>query len=151
MAQGAPSNTELLRLWQRIAVHTPPLNNRGTRLSRLFSSSRRGDGSSRSSRGGTPSRLAHWLSGSRAGRSLSWLLRLPTVPEGGGAAGLSPGRQAGPEEVDGDEGGREVMEIAGDTVDLDGLTLVLSAANAAAGGELAPAEVRASAQAILHR
>ena len=148
VAQGAPSNAQLLELWQRVAPPTAQASRnasrKGSRLARLLS--RTGSRASAGSAGGASARLARWLSDSSAGRSLSWLLRLPAVPEVGPA---SPAEAAAAEEEE--ASGRLVMEVAGDTVDLDGLTLVLSAANAAAGGELEPREVRAAAQAILRR
>lgn len=145
LAQGAPSNADLLRVWQRIALPASPASRRGSRLHRLFTSRSRGGGDGGGLLSRQPSssmRLATWLGGSRAGRSLSWLLRLQPAAEGHAAAD---------EEEEEEEGSRRVMEIGGDAVDLDGLTLVLSAANAAAGGQLEPAEVAAAARAIMHR
>lgn len=154
VAQGAPSNADLLELWQRVAPPAPQpsrnLSRKASRLTRLLS--RAGSGASAGPAGGASSRLARWLSGSSAGRSLSWLLRLPAVPAGhqAGPAGPASAEAAAAAEEE-EASGRLVMEVAGDTVDVDGLTLVLSAANAAARGELEPREVRAAAQAILRR
>ncbi len=159
MAQGAPSNAELLELWQRVAPPAAPPSTgpsrKSSRLSRLLSraTSRRSGGGSAANGGGASGRFARWLGTSSAGRSVSRLLGLPagTAQQAAGqgvSAGAAEGGTAGQEE---EEDGIPVMEVAGDTVDLDGLTLVLSAANAAAGGELAPPEVRAAARAIMRR
>lgn len=156
LAHGAPSNAELLQLWQHVAP-SPPAPSRRTsrkssRLSRLFSFRGGQQLGPPSSGGGAGARLARWLSGSASGRGLSWLLRLPTPAELSAAAGElgAPGQAAAAaEEQEGE--GRMVMEVGGEAVDLEGLTLVLSAANAAAGGELDPPEVRAAAQAIMRR
>lgn len=142
LAQGAPSNADMLQLWQNLALpgshaHSGPPTRRGSRLGRLLSGGSRAGGGSSSRHG---ARLARWLSGSRAGRSLSWLLRLPSAGEGGAELAGPPG-----------QGGRLMMELAGDRLDLTGLTLVLSAANQAAGGELSPPEVVAAAQAVMQR
>ncbi|PRW20834.1 hypothetical protein C2E21_8605 [Chlorella sorokiniana] len=157
VAQGAPTNAELLELWQHVAPPVPVPSagpsRKASRLSRLLT--RATPRSSGASGGASSGRFARWLSTSSAGRSVSRLLGLPAsspqqaAGQGGAAAG-SQGGTAGPggeAEVD----GIPVMEVAGDTVDLDGLTLVLSAANAAAGGELAPLEVQAAARAIMRR
>lgn len=156
VAQGAPSNAELLELWQRVApldaAPSTGSSRKWSRLSRLLS---RGSSRGGSSGGtGTGARLARWLSTSSAGRSVSRLLGLPVS-----TAQQAPGQGAGGAGGQGGTAGRDregadgtaVMEVAGDTVDLDGLTLVLSAANAASGGELAPVEVRAAARAIMRR
>ena len=153
VAQGAPSNAELLEVWQRVALPAAAgasggPSRRGSRLSRLFS--RRGSGRRATPAPGPSGRLAHWLSSSGAGRSLSWLLRLPAAP-GSAAEGEQEQQERQAAEEEEEEEGRLVMEVAGDEVDLGGLTLVLSAANQAAGGQLSPPEVRAAAQAVIQR
>lgn len=152
MAQGAPSNAELLELWQRVAPPAAPPSTgpsrKSSRLSRLLSrATNRSSDSSAADGGGASGRFARWLGTSSAGRSVSRLLGLPagTAQQAAGQGAVAPAGQ------EGEEVGIPVMEVAGDTVDLDGLTLVLSAANAAAGGELAPPEVRAAARAIMRR
>lgn len=154
LAQGAPSNADLLRVWQRINLPALPARRRGS-LRRLFTSRSRGGGDGGGLLSRQPSRSARlgaWLSGSRAGRSLSWLLRKEGAPEAASPTAAAERQAAAADEAaEEEEGSRRVMEIGGDTVDLDGLTLVLSAANAAAGGQLEPAEVAAAARAILHR
>lgn len=162
MAQGAPSNAELLELWQRVAPPAPVRSagpsRKSSRLSRLLSraTSRSSAGASTSGGGGASARFASWLSTSSAGRSVSRLLGLPAgtaqQAAGEGTAAPSAGQHGNTgQDGESDDGGIPVMEVAGDMVDLDGLTLVLSAVNAASGGELAPLEVRAAARAIMRR
>ena len=160
MAQGAPSNAELLELWQRVAppspAHSAGPSRKSSRLSRLLSRATSRSSASTSGGGGAGARFARWLSASSAGGGVARLLGLPagTVQqarhEGAAASAAGQHGTTGQDGESGDEG-IPVMEVAGDTVDLDGLTLVLSAANAASGGELAPLEVRAAARAIMLR